>query len=472
MGTDMLDGGRDEARDLSDGRLGRGGRAEEIARTLRAQGIRGVALSFVDTAGITRLKTVPVGRLARAAVWGVGMSTVFDVFLSDDSMTATADLGSPDGDLRLVPDLDRLVVLAAQPGWAWAPVDRFLQSGGVWPACQRSFARAATARAADAGIALDMAFEIEWALGRGTGDDFTPACTGPAYGMTRLVELSDYARDLLAALEDEGVEVDQLHPEYSEGQYEVSVAPAAPVAAADRSVLVRQTIRALSYRHGMRASFAPAVVAGQVGNGGHVHLSAWRDGRNLFAGGRGPGGMTPDGEAFAAGILAALPALLAIGAPSVASYLRLVPSRWAGPYACWGHETREAALRFVSGNSGTESRAANLEVKCLDLAANPYLVVGALIAAGLHGVRTGLTLPPPVTGDPARFSPEELGERGIRRLPTSLDEAADALAGSEVLRAAMGDVLTDAILAVRRAEADRLRGANDARVADALRWVY
>ncbi|HEV7827155.1 MAG TPA: glutamine synthetase family protein [Mycobacteriales bacterium] len=474
MGTDMRGVDRGPAGDLSDGRLERAARAEEIARTLRAQGIRGVVLSYVDTAGITRIKTVPVGRLSRTAVWGVGMSTVFDVFLSDDSMTATADLGSPDGDLRLVPDLDRLVALAAQPGWAWAPVDRFRQSGEEWPACQRGFARAMATRAADAGLALEMAFEIEWALGRGDDPpgDFVPACTGPAYGMTRLVELSDYARDVLGALEDEGVEVEQLHPEYADGQYEVSVAPAPPVAAADRSVLVRQTIRALSQRYGLRASFAPAVVAGHVGNGGHVHLSAWRDGRNVFAGGRGPFGMTPEGEAFAAGILAELPALLAVGAPSVASYLRLVPSHWAGVFACWGHETREAALRFVTGNAGTEHRAANLEVKCVDLAANPYLLVGALVAAGLHGVRARLRLPEPVTGDPARFSPDELAERGIARLPTSLDVAADAFAASDVLREAMGDMLADAVLAVRRAEADRLRGANDARVVDALRWVY
>jgi glutamine synthetase len=290
--------------------------------------------------------------------------------------------------------------------------------------------------------------------------------------MTRLVELSDYARDVLAALEDEGVEVDQLHPEYSDGQFEVSVAAAPPVLAADRSVLVRQTIRALSQRYDLRASFSPSVVAGHVGNGGHVHLSPWRSGRNVFAGGLGPLGMTAEGEAFAAGILAALPALLAVGAPSVASYLRLVPSHWAGVFACWGHETRETALRFVTGNAGTTDRAANLEVKCVDLAANPYLLVGALVAAGLYGIRAGLTLPAPVTGDPARFSPAELAALGIARLPTSLDAATDAFEASAVLREAMGDLLADAVVAVRRAEAARLRDTSPEEVVDALRWVY
>jgi len=447
-------------------------RAGQLAGTLREEGVRGVVLSYVDTAGICRIKTVPVARLARAARWGVGMSPVFDVFLSNDQITSTAQLGGPDGDLRLVPDLDRLVVLAAQPGWAWAPVDRYTQAGDVWPACQRGFARAMTDRAAEAGLSCAMAVEVEWVVGRGDTDGFVPAGTGSAYGMTRLIELGDYARDVLAALEEQGIEVDQVHPEYAAGQFEVSVAPKDPVGAADDSVLVRQTIRAVSQRHGLRTSFAPAVVAGQVGNGGHLHLSAKLDGRDLFAGGTGPYGLTSEAESIAAGILHLLPALLGIGAPSVPSYLRLVPSHWAGAYACWGHETREAALRLVTGNSGAGTSAANLEVKCFDLAANPYLLVGALLAAALDGLRHGRRLPPPVDGDPARFSADELAERGIQRLPTTLDEATDALAKAEPLRAALGDMLMDAVLAVRRAEADRFRDTAPDDVVAAQRWVY
>jgi len=447
-------------------------RAEELAARLRTEDVHGVVLAYVDTAGITRIKTVPLRRLPAAAAWGVGMSPVFDTFLSDDSITSTDRLGSPDGDLRLIPDLDALTVLAAQPGWAFAPVDRITQDGEPYAACQRTFARSAVARAAEAGLGFPLAFEIEWALSRGEGDDFSAACTGPAYGMTRLVELSDYARDLLIALEAQGLGVEQLHPEYSDGQFEVSIEAADPVTAADRSVLVRQTVRALAARHGLRASFAPSVLAGHVGNGGHVHLSAWRDGGNLFAGGPGRYGMTADAEAFAAGILDQLPALCAIGAPTPASYLRLVPSHWAGVFACWGRETRETALRFITGLVGTEARAANLEVKCFDLAANPYLLAGSLVAAGLHGIEQGLLLPDEVTGDPARFSDDERAARGINRLPQTLDDAVDALSGSAVLRGAMGDTLFDAVVAVRRAEADRFRDSTAEEVVAALRWVY
>ncbi|MET0522660.1 MAG: glutamine synthetase family protein [Jiangellaceae bacterium] len=425
---------------------------------LHDRGVRGVILSYVDTAGINRVKTVPLSRLDDAVRWGVGMSPVFDTFLADDSITSTDLLGGPDGDLRLRPDLDRLVALAGQPGWAWAPADRFTREGEPWLVDQRGFARRMAELAAADGVTFRMAIEIEWAAGR-DDDDFRPACRGPAYGMTRLVELSDYCRDVLVALEDQDVVVDQLHPEYAAGQFEVSVAAADPVRAADDSVLVRQTIRAVSHRHGLRVSFAPSVVAGAVGNGGHVHLSAWRDGRNLFDG-------FPGSEAglAAAGILAHLPALLAVGAPTPASYLRLVPSHWAGVFACWGVETREAALRFIPGMTGRPG-AANLEVKCFDLAANPYLLLGALVAAARDGLAAGKPLPEPITGDPVRLP-------DVPRLPTTLDVATDAFAGTPMLREAMGDALFHAVVAVRRAEADRLRDQDPADIVAALRWVY
>ncbi|MGH9076199.1 MAG: glutamine synthetase [Acidimicrobiales bacterium] len=376
------------------------------------------------------------------------------------------------GDLRLVPALDRLVRLSAQPGWAWAPVDRRGQDGTAHPLCQRSFVRAMVLAAAAAGLSARMSFEVEWILSSGPGPEVVPATTEPAYGMSRLVDLSDYCRDLLVALEDESVAVDQLHPEYAPGQFELSVAAADPLAAADTNVLVRQTIRAVTLRHGMRASFAPAVVAGGVGNGGHLHLSLWRDGHSLMAGGPGPHGLDREAESFLAGVLEGLPALLAVGAPSVGSYQRLVPGRWSGPWQCWGRENREAALRLVTGSAGTESWAANAEVKCLDSSASPYLVVGAVLALGLAGLSGGKGLPPEVTVDPAGLPEAHLAVVGGGRLPTSLSEALEHFEASEVLAQAMGRRLFETFAAVRRAEVALFAGATADEVVAASRWRY
>ncbi|MEU0177954.1 glutamine synthetase family protein [Streptomyces massasporeus] len=457
------------------GRPGDVERATALSGEFAGRGVHGVVLAYVDTAGIGRVKTVPTARLAAAAAWGVGMSPVFDTFLANDSIVTTDVLGSPDGDLRLYPDLDRLVVLAGQPGWAWAPVDRVTQDGERHPGCTRTFLRRIVTEAAERhGLTFKAAIEIEWSVARGDapGDAFVPATTGPAYGATRQIELGDYTADLLAACAAQGVDVEQVHPEYAAGQFEISVGALDPVAAADRSVLVRQTVRAVAQRHGLRVSFAPAVVGRGVGNGGHVHLSAWRDGTNLHAGGERRHGMTAQAESFTAGILAHLPALTAVTAPSPASRLRLKPSQWAGVFTAWGRETRETALRVVTGTAGLRDRAANLEIKPVDLAANPYLAIGALVAAGLDGLTSSAVLPDETTGDPAHLGEAEAAARGVRRLPESLERAVEAFRDDEALRTALGPVLADAVIAVRRGEQASVAGLDDDQVAAAYRWVY
>lgn len=451
-------------------RAARRERAHELVASLTAQGVAAVALTYVDTSGLTRVKGVPVARLEDAAAWGVGMSPVFDAFLVDDSIARGRYAGGPVGDLRLLPDLDRVVALAAQPGWAWAPVDRWTQDGDRHPMCSRSFAASQVERLTTLGYELRMGFEVEWYVDAGQGTDLAPACTGPAYGMRRVIELSDYCRDLLNALARQGVAVQQLHPEYASGQLELSVAAEDPVGAADTTALVRATILAISAARGLRVSFAPMVVAGHVGNGGHVHLSVWRESRNLMS--ESYRRLSAEGEAFSAGVLAELPALLAVGAPSVSSYLRLVPQRWAGAFQCWGWENREAAMRMISGPAGSETVSGNVEIKCFDQSANPYLVVGAVTAAGLGGLIRSEQLPPAVDIDPASLDDGERLSRGIRRLPERLEDSVDAFLSSAALTQAMGEQLVDTIATVRRAEIDLFSGKKADEIIAATRWRY
>jgi glutamine synthetase len=443
-----------------------------LARELVARGVDGIALNYVDNSGVTRVKVVPSTRLEVAAARGVGMSPAFDVFLVDDSVTPAKAATAPVGDLRLHPDLARLVALAAQPGWAWAPVDRRARSGEPHPLCHRTFASRMVAQAAELNLSAAMAFELEWAVSSGTGDDFTPVTLGPAYGMTTLAECADYVREVLRAFEAEGLKVEQVHPEYATSQFEISVKHNDPVGAADDSVLGRETVRAVGLRHGWRTSFSPTVVTGQVGNGGHVHVSLWRGRRNMFAGGDGPYGITLEAEAFMAGVLRELPALLVLGAPSVGSYLRLVPHHWAGAFQTWGLENREAALRLVTGTAGYEASSANVEVKCFDLSASPYLVTGGVLAAGLAGLEEKLRLPPEVTVDPATLTRGKLSAAGARRLPVSLPGALDHFEKSTVLANALGQPLHETIMEVRRAEVALFADASPEEVARRCRWRY
>jgi glutamine synthetase len=453
-------------------REARSHRAQDLLAGLSDQGVVGVATTFVDNSGITRVKSVPLDRLPQLAAWGVGISTCFDRFRCDDWIAGRSDGSASVGDLRIIPDLRRLVPLAAQPGWAWAPADRYQQSGEPHPQCSRLLLQRITHELAGQGLSVKATFEIEWVVSEGSGDDFTAGVQGPGYAMTRVVGLSDYSRDLLTALASEGVSVDQFHPEYAPGQLELSVAADSPTGAADTSVLVRCTIRAVGLSHGLRTSFSPKVAVPGVGNGGHVHLSLWRDDENLMAGGDGRFGLSKLGGAFSAGILSRLPALLAVGAPSVVSYLRLVPSHWAGCYKCWGLENREAAMRMVTGSTGSSSWAANMEVKCFDLLANPYLLMAALLAAGSAGIAEGATLPDPIDVDPAALDESVLTDRGITRLPTSLAESLAAFEADPVLTTAFGSDLVESIVAVRQSEMELFAHTSEEDLATATRWLH
>ncbi|MFC5110002.1 glutamine synthetase family protein [Kibdelosporangium philippinense] len=421
---------------------------------LTARGVLAVAVTFVDNAGVTRVKAVPVGVLANAVANGIGNSPSFDRFVFDDSST-----GGPVGDLRLKPDVSKLTVLAAQPGWAWAPGVRYDQDGNVHPGDSRGLLVRVVSELAEQGLSARAAFEIEWCVSKGDGDEFVPACSGPAYGMTRLTELNGYLHDVLAALATQGIHVQQIHPEYAAGQYEISVAHQDPVTAADHLVLVRETIRAVSVNHGLRATFAPKVVADGVGNGCHVHLSVWREGENLMGGGDGTFGLTPEGTSFVGGILTRLPALLAIGAPSVPSYLRLIPSHWAGAFQVWGLENREAALRFIAAESP------NIEIKCFDGSANPYLALAGLLTAGSAGVTEGATLPDPVDVNPATL-PDAIP------LPSNLAAAVEAFETELALITTFGPELVDAITTVRKNEIELLSVLPPEEIIARSRWSY
>jgi glutamine synthetase len=437
-----------------------------LAEDLTAAGVVAIALTWVDNVGVTRVKAVPTARLAHAMAWGVGMSTVHDVFQLDDSIVASRHIGGPVGDLRLHLDAAALTVLQAAPGWAWAPVDRWSQDGQPYPPDQRTFARRMVRLAQEAGFTLRMGFELEWFLAQAHG---TPATTGPAYGMTRLMEVADYGRDLLEALAGQDVPIEQYHPEYAASQFELSIGPADPVAAADRVILTRETIRAISRRHGLRASFAPVAVAGDVGNGMHLHMSMLdADGNNLFAAGPGPSGLTGPGESALAELLRRLPALAAIGAPSVSSHLRSIPQRWAGVYQCWGVENREAALRLIPGVIGSGQTAANVELKCVDGSANPYLVVGAVCAVVTGGATAGLRLPAGVDVDPATLPPD----RRPDRLPETVADGLAALFDDALLLAALGPELADAFRAVQLADAAKAEGRSAEEIVDAARWRH
>ncbi|MFF4414398.1 glutamine synthetase [Streptosporangium sp. NPDC001559] len=430
--------------------------ADAYAR-LKDAGTRLIVMTMVDNAGITRVKVIPLRRLESAATGGVGMSTLWAVAGGDDRFAAVPPYDSPSGDLRLFPDLAAARPLPSSPGYAWVPAVQYEQSLEISAGCQRSVLRSVVENARSAGLEFRTVFESEMTL---LNPDGTPAHSGPAHSARALLPLEDFTLALVEALDGAGIDVEQVHPEYSPGQFEVAVSPRDPLTAADDVVLLRYVARQVARRHGLDVSFAPVVTPGAAGNGAHTHVSVWRDGENLMQDGSATEpGMRADGAAFTAGILDELPRLLAVLAPTVPSYERLKPNHWSGAFACWGVENREAALRFIPGTVSVRKSSANLEVKTVDGAANPYLATALLLAAGMRGVERRLELPAPVQVDPAGLSEVERDKHRVVRLPEDLARATELFAGSELARSVLGETLHDALVAVR----EQAAGAADTR---------
>jgi len=445
---------------------------EARLRGLREAGVRAAALVFVDNAGVARMKCVPAHALAAAARTGVGLSVVFGGARADDLFATVPGIQSPTGDLRLVADLDAAKTLPCSPGWAWIPTDQRDQEGHPWPGCQRQFLRRMVESAAAVGLEIVAGFELEWTLGKDGADGFIPIHQGPGYGAATFPPIADYLLALVDGLQAAEVNAAQLHPEYAVGQLEISLAPRDPIGACDEAVFTRHLARTLSEQRGLRASFSPVAFPNTVANGAHAHFSVWQGGENQFSGGQSEAGLRSVGESFLAGVLAHMSGLTALAAPSPVSYLRLLPSHWAGAYTCWGHENREAALRLESALGPAASQSANVEWKSVDMAANPYLVFGGVIAAGLDGVQRELRLPPSISVDPTVLTASERRQGAIERLPETLAAAADAFAGSRVLHDAMGDLLHDSITCVRREEASASAEVDTDRLIELHRWRY
>jgi glutamine synthetase len=431
-------------------------------------GLRMLITSIVDNAGITRAKSVPARRLRTAVRDGIGLSPVFALMCTDDAITTSPLVNGPVGDNRLMPDLAAVAPLGPDGAVYWAPADQLSQDHEPVDICQRAALRRQEERAIAAGLNVKLGFELEFTVFTGDPDDPAVATRGPAYGVIPTLMLEDFAIELLEALDAAGIPAEQLHPEYANGQVEVALPPAPPLAATDQSQLARMIVHRVARRHGLRVSFAPITVAGAVGNGAHIHFSASLN-ELPFGDASGP---SEHAQHLIAGVLAELDGLTGVLAPSVVSADRRIPSHWAGAYACWGTENREAALRYVPGSITSRPDSANCEIKIGDAAGNAYLSAAAVLASALNGLERRLVLPDAVDRDPASYSDQERVNLGINRLPLTLADALTALEQSSVIRSALGEAIVDPFLAVRRHDASTLGVLSLEDRVRALRWRY
>jgi glutamine synthetase len=415
---------------------------------LEADGVDTVIGTTVTAAGLTHAKTVPARRLDAFADPGVGFSPVTHVFAIDRAGIALTQGITVVGDQRIRIDLDALRIIG--DGLAWAPASFFDQDGNPIPACARGTLARIESRLAQTGLQALVGHEIEFLLVDPEGNRL-PGNLWAQYGLAGVLEYEGFVRDVTVAAGAAGVGIEQFHPEYGINQFEISLTPKSPVAAADQLVLARIIISRVARKYGVRVSLSPVPFAGSVGSGAHQHFSLQRGNSPVFSGGTGAQGMTAEGESAIGGIISGLPQAELIFCGSIVSGLRMKPGNWAGAYACWGTENREAAVRFVRGTHGNPY-GANVEVKVVDPSANPYFASAAILGLALDGIEHSAALPPETLVDPAGLSDDERAAAGTVALSGDQAEQIAALDGSARLRAVLGDPAVDALVAVRRYE--------------------
>lgn len=435
---------------------------------LEAEGVDAVIGTVMSAAGLTHAKTVPIRRTNTFADPGLGASPSWHAFAVDQSGIAFTEECGVVGDQRIRIDLSALRIIG--DGLAWAPGSFFEQDGTPVPVCSRGTLSRIEAALAEAGIEAAVGHEVEFLLVNPDGSRL-PATLWAQYGLAGVLEHEAFIRDVTASATAAGLAFDQFHPEYGANQFEISLPPQSPVAAADQLVLTRIIIARAARRHGLRVSLSPTPFAGSVGSGAHQHFSLTTAEGPVFSGGAGARGMTPAGEGALAGVLGGLVEAQGVLCGSIVSGLRMQPGNWAGAYACWGTENREAAVRFI--NAGPSNPyGGNVEVKVVDPSANPYFASATILGLALDGIKHKAVLPPEMTVDPASLSDQERDRAGIVRLSDVQTKAIAALDNSERLRGILGDPAVDMLVAVRRLEHERYADLSAEQLADRFRMAW
>jgi len=436
-----------------------------------------VFVGTCDLAGLVRGKGFPAADLPRRLRKGVGL-TGSNLMLSPFGPIYDTPFGT-EGDLMLVPDPGTKVEVEFDDGAAerFYLGDILTTQEQPWECCPRHFLRRALAALNEcgkpAGLTLFAAFEQEFVY---TGVEDRPGAT---YALDAYRRQGTFGESYMAALREAGLTPDSFLPEYGARQYEATIEPSRGLRAADEAVIQREMARAVAHRLGQRAIFAPILDPDGVGNGTHIHFSL-RDGadRPVFRDPSRPYRLSQVGEHFVAGILHHLPVLTAITAPSAVSYYRLRPNRWAPTWANIAVQDRGASIRVCpifgdSASSGDDAaQQFNVEYRVADAAASPYLALGALVWAGVDGIRHARSLPPIPERNFWDMSETEREAAGIRELPRSLDEALDGLAASPAAREWFGDTFFDAYLRFKRAELQAVAGLSESATCARYAEIY
>ena len=422
----------------------------------KADGIRFVQLQFTDVLGIVKAVTIPIHQLegsVRHGTWFDGSSI--------EGFTRIAE-----SDQYLMPDMSTFAEIPWQPasgrrGTARIICDVFTPRGEPFVGDPRFVLRRQVLRAQKLGYIVNMGPELEFFLfNRDANGKVAPLPHDLAGYFDFSTDLAQEVRqDMVDALEAFGIKVEAAHHEVAAGQHEIDFEYSDALRTADNAVTFKFALKAIAQQHGLYATFMPKPIFGINGSGMHTHQSLFSiaDQRNAFADPANKYGLSDLARSYMAGILAHARAMIAILAPTVNSYKRLVPGYEAPTYITWGRTNRSALIRVPMISPGKSIEGTRAELRCPDPSSNTYLAFAVMIAAGLDGVEKGLQLSEPVEESLFEMDAARVSERGIRELPGTLGEAMDELRSDPVICEALGEHVLEHYLEAKQAEWDEYR---------------
>ena len=432
-------------------------RTDSRPAAIATEGPTGAPVTFIrvlfpDLHGVARGKDVPIAEFDHVLESGLR----FCAAVMGTDLRHTPVLRGDDGypDLVARPDMTTMTTLPWEPGVASCLANLEPASGGRPIPDPRGAVRRVVDDLRAIGLDPIVGPELEFFLVRRD-----PAAT---HGIRRGVDQTSMVytvgpqadpdgvvRRMTEALAQLGLEVLAAGHEFMNSQYEINLRHTDALRAADRAFRLKTVVKDIAAQHGLVATFIGKPFNDQGGSGTHLHVSVNRGERNAFDAPGQQDGVSAELRAFTAGVLAHAAGLMAFLNPTINAYRRIQPDSLAPTHANWGWDNRGVFIRIPPERGG----ATRIEIRVADGAANPYLAIAAVLAAGAHGVMEGLSPPPPVDGDAYRAAPEMIG----RALPLSLEAALEALESDAVLCRALGPEIVDTFLAVKRFEIERHR---------------
>ncbi|KXY40487.1 glutamine synthetase [Bacillus cereus] len=418
---------------------------EDIFRLAKEENVKYIRLQFTDLLGVIKNVEIPVSQLTKA----------LDNKMMFDGSSIEGFVRIEESDMYLYPDLDTWVIFpwTAEKGKVARLIcDIYNADGTPFDGDPRNNLKRVLKEMEALGFSdFNLGPEPEFFLFK-VDEKGNPTLelndNGGYFDLAPMDLGENCRRDIVLELEEMGFEIEASHHEVAPGQHEIDFKYANAIRSCDDIQTFKLVVRTIARKHGLHATFMPKPLYGVNGSGMHCNLSLFKNGENVFFDQNGDLQLSDDARHFIAGILKHAPAFTAVANPTVNSYKRLVPGYEAPCYVAWSAQNRSPLVR-IPASRGISTR---VEVRSVDPAANPYLVMATLLAAGLDGIKNKLTPPAAVDRNIYVMTKEEREEAGIVDLPATLAQALVTLQSNEIVCGALGDHLLEHFIEAKEIE--------------------